>query len=137
MADNTVHEKSDTPLVPMAPISANEIRHTLATNPEPVKPERSPTIVDALIPLPKFKAVQGYNPYAAKGELSGYESFATDFAGSMSPEETTAIKHQVDAKKIVFGINSTGEFKTLMASSAIGVILCIALLIMLYRRLKR
>lgn len=51
MADNTVHEKSDTPLVPMAPISANEIRHTLATNPEPVKPERSPTIVDALMAL--------------------------------------------------------------------------------------
>ncbi|EPQ7356666.1 hypothetical protein ACUV6R_000153 [Klebsiella pneumoniae] len=137
MADNTVHEKSNAPLVPMAPITANEIRPVLATNPEPVKPERTPTVVDALIPLPKFKTVQGYNPYAVKSEISGYESFATDFAGSMSPEETTAIKHQIDAKKMVFGVNSTGEFKTLMVSSAVVVILCVTLLAMLYRRLRR
>ncbi|WP_447716880.1 hypothetical protein [Pluralibacter gergoviae] len=137
MAESTVPVEKETPLVPIAPITANEIRPVLAKNPEAVQHERGLTIFDALMPIPKFKTVEGYNPYTLKGELNGYEMFATDFTDSRSPQETEAIKIKVDARKSVLGVESAGEFKTLMASSAVVSILCIVLVTLAYRRLRR
>lgn len=127
----------DKSLVPMAPVTAGEIRPALAANPQPIKYDKKPNIVDALMPLSKFKKQVGYNPFTIKGEISGYESFASDFIDSMSPEETASIKHQIDAKKYVFGVDSSGEFKTLMATSAIGFVVVIIIAIAMYRRFKR
>ncbi|ELN2738913.1 hypothetical protein [Pluralibacter gergoviae] len=137
MAESNASVRKETPLVPMSPITANEIRPALAKNPEPVQHERSLTVFDALMPTPKFKTVEGYNPYTLKGEIRGYEMFATDFTDSRSPQETEAIKLKIDARKSVLGVESAGEFKTFMASSAIVSIICILLVTLVYRRLKR
>lgn len=103
----------------------------------PVPEKEPPGIIDALAPLPKFKEVQGYNPFKIHGELTGYEMFATKFSDSRSPEETIAIKQQIDAQKSVFGVESASGFNTLMTGSVVLVIVLVSLILILYRRLRK
>ncbi|EOW46312.1 hypothetical protein A1YI_03345 [Escherichia coli KTE132] len=74
-------------------------------NPEPRQKE--PSLLAAAIrqnnilagffrPARQFEPVEGYNPYADKNELHGYEYWGAKFAGSRSPEETAWIKQQID-----------------------------------------
>ncbi|WP_447885136.1 hypothetical protein [Serratia fonticola] len=108
---------------------------TPGVNPAPEK--EAPGIIDALAPLPKFKEVQGYNPFKIPGEITGYEMFATKFSDSRSPEETIAIKQQIDAQKSVFGVESASGFNTLMTTGTVGIIILIILSTLLYRRLRK
>ncbi|MBW5937575.1 hypothetical protein [Klebsiella michiganensis] len=120
----------------MKPITAGEVRPSLPTNPKPDENHKPFSIVDALAPIPNFPEVKGYNPYKINGELSGYELFATSFVDSRSPQETEAIKLQIDARKSVFGVESAGDFKFIMTASAFGFIVFALLLLMLYRKYK-
>ncbi|WP_411368268.1 hypothetical protein [Escherichia coli] len=74
-------------------------------NPEPRPKE--PSLLAAAIrqnnilagffrPARQFEPVEGYNPYADKNELHGYEYWGAKFADSRSPEETAWIKQQID-----------------------------------------
>ncbi|HCD2059984.1 TPA: hypothetical protein NBJ75_002055 [Serratia marcescens] len=47
-------------------------------------------------PTKQFEPVEGYNPYADKTELQGYEQWATAFSDAHSPQETAWIKQQID-----------------------------------------
>lgn len=47
-------------------------------------------------PAKQFEPVDGYNPYADKTELHGYEQWGSAFADSRSPEETAWLKQQID-----------------------------------------
>ncbi|WP_413712688.1 hypothetical protein IBZ16_13755 [Serratia marcescens] len=47
-------------------------------------------------PTKQFEPVEGYNPYADKNELQGYEQWATAFSDANSPQETAWIKQQID-----------------------------------------
>lgn len=47
-------------------------------------------------PTKQFEPVEGYNPYADKTELQGYEQWATAFSDASSPQETAWIKQQID-----------------------------------------
>ncbi len=47
-------------------------------------------------PTKQFEPVEGYNPYADKTELQGYEQWATAFSDANSPQETAWIKQQID-----------------------------------------
>ncbi|MGW8664695.1 hypothetical protein [Serratia ureilytica] len=75
------------------------------TNPRPQ--EESPSVWGAAFrqnnvlagmfqPTKQFEAVEGYNPYADKAELHGYEQWATAFSDANSPQETAWIKQQID-----------------------------------------
>ncbi|CVF80362.1 Uncharacterised protein [Serratia marcescens] len=75
------------------------------TNPRPQ--EESPSVWGAAFrqnnvlagmfqPTKQFEAVEGYNPYADKTELQGYEQWATAFSDANSPQETARIKQQID-----------------------------------------
>ncbi|HIH5645175.1 TPA: hypothetical protein ACYSHR_001945 [Serratia marcescens] len=75
------------------------------TNPRPQ--EESPSVWGAAFrqnnvlagmfqPTKQFEAVGGYNPYADKTELQGYEQWATAFSDAKSPQETAWIKQQID-----------------------------------------
>ncbi|HFZ1920619.1 TPA: hypothetical protein ACIJX2_000036 [Serratia marcescens] len=75
------------------------------TNPRPQ--EESPSVWGAAFrqnnvlagmfrPTKQFEAVEGYNPYADKSELRGYEQWATAFSDANSPQETAWIKQQID-----------------------------------------
>lgn len=74
-------------------------------NPKP--PEEQPSVWGAAfrknnmlaglyLKPPQFEPVEGYNPYADKSELDGYDLRATAFAESRSPQETAWIKQQID-----------------------------------------
>ena len=74
-------------------------------NPEPLPPEpsvwgaamRQNNILSGFFrPARQFEPVEGYNPYADKNELHGYEYWGAKFADSRSPEETAWIKQQID-----------------------------------------
>ncbi|EAO9290877.1 hypothetical protein SC36_16990 [Salmonella enterica] len=121
----------------MKPITAGEVRPNLPTNPMPGVEGKPLGIIDALAPIPSFPEVKGYNPYKINGEISGYESFATKFVDSMSPQETNAIKQQIDAQKQVFGVESYGEFKLIMSVYVLGIIVAAVLLTFLFRKLIR
>lgn len=120
----------------MKPITAGEVRPNLPTNPKPDGDHKPFGIIDALAPIPNFPEVKGYNPFNTNGELSGYELFATNFVDSRSPQETEAIKLQIDARKSVFGVESAGEFKLLMTASAFGFIVFSLLFMVLCRKCK-
>ncbi|HFD2068663.1 hypothetical protein PTR30_04345 [Serratia marcescens] len=75
------------------------------TNPRPQ--EESPSVWGAAFrqnnvlagmfqPPKQFEPVEGYNPYADKTELQGYEQWATAFSDANSPQETAWIKQQID-----------------------------------------
>ncbi|HIE0428681.1 TPA: hypothetical protein ACXIY4_000122 [Serratia marcescens] len=75
------------------------------TNPRPQ--EESPSVWGAAFrqnnvlagmfqPTKQFEPVEGYNPYADKTELQGYEQWATAFSDAYSPQETAWIKQQID-----------------------------------------
>ncbi|WP_164096871.1 hypothetical protein [Serratia marcescens] len=75
------------------------------TNPRPQ--EESPSVWGAAFrqnnvlagmfqPTKQFEPVEGYNPYADKTELQGYEQWATAFSDANSPQETAWIKQQID-----------------------------------------
>ncbi len=75
------------------------------TNPRPQ--EESPSVWGAAFrqnnvlagmfqPTKQFEPVEGYNPYADKAELQGYEQWATAFSDAHSPQETAWIKQQID-----------------------------------------
>lgn len=137
MPINAVQDDSSNSVVPMQPITAGEVRPLQRTNPLPKENIKEPGVFDALAPIPKFTEVKGYNPYDIKGELVGYEAFGSKFADSRSPQETEAIKHQIDAQKSVFGVESAGEFKTLMSASTVGFIVLVLLIFLLYRKITR
>ncbi|MEM5444895.1 hypothetical protein [Serratia marcescens] len=75
------------------------------TNPRPQ--EESPSVWGAAFrqnnvlagmfqPTKQFEPVEGYNPYADKTELQGYEQWAAAFSDANSPQETAWIKQQID-----------------------------------------
>lgn len=137
MPINDVRDDSSNPVVPMQPITAGEVRPLLRTNPLPKENIKKLGVIDALAPIPEFAEVNGYNPYNIKGELAGYEAFGSKFADSRSPQETEAIKHQIDAQKSVFGVESAGEFKALISASTVGLIVLILFIFLLYRKITR
>ncbi|HFL5986558.1 TPA: hypothetical protein ACG4MZ_000122 [Klebsiella aerogenes] len=121
----------------MKPITADDVRQALPTNPAPAVIHKSPSIVDALAPIPDFPEVKGYNPYSINGEITGYESFATKFADSMSPQETNAIKLQIDAQKQVFGVDSYSEFKLLMSTYVVAILIVVLASTYLFKKFSR
>lgn len=121
----------------MKPITAGEVRPSLPTNPMPDGDHKPLGIVDALAPIPNFPEVKGYNPYKINGEISGYELFATKFVDSMSPQETHAIKQQIDAQKQVFGVESYSEFKFVMSAWVLSIIIGVLLISFLVRKFLR
>lgn len=75
------------------------------TNPEPQ--QAGPSVWNAAFrqnnplagifrPAKQFEPAEGYNPYADKNEIHGYEQWGSAFADSQSPEETAWIKNQID-----------------------------------------
>ncbi|MGP3068484.1 hypothetical protein [Serratia nevei] len=80
---------------------------TLPEGVNPKPPEEQPSVWGAAfrknnmlaglyLKPPQFEPVDGYNPYADKSELDGYDLRATAFAESRSPQETAWIKQQID-----------------------------------------
>ncbi|HAT3729412.1 TPA: hypothetical protein I8587_002938 [Serratia marcescens] len=80
---------------------------TLPEGVNPKPPEEQPSVWGAAfrknnmlaglyLKPPQFEPVDGYNPYADKSELDGYDLRATEFAESRSPQETAWIKQQID-----------------------------------------
>ncbi|MGF2653756.1 hypothetical protein ACQUWL_14590 [Serratia marcescens] len=80
---------------------------TLPEGVNPKPPEEQPSVWGAAfrknnmlaglyLKPPQFEPVEGYNPYADKSELEGYDLRATAFAESRSPQETAWIKQQID-----------------------------------------
>ncbi|WP_313795360.1 hypothetical protein [Serratia sp. (in: enterobacteria)] len=80
---------------------------TLPEGVNPKPPEEQPSVWGAAfrknnmlaglyLKPPQFEPVEGYNPYADKSELEGYDLRATAFAESHSPQETAWIKQQID-----------------------------------------
>ncbi|MBN5375524.1 hypothetical protein JY493_00110 [Serratia marcescens] len=80
---------------------------TLPEGVNPKPPEEQPSVWGAAfrknnmlaglyLKPPQFEPVDGYNPYADKSELDGYDLRATAFADSRSPQETAWIKQQID-----------------------------------------
>ncbi|ELY1862448.1 hypothetical protein SL013_001868 [Serratia marcescens] len=80
---------------------------TLPEGVNPKPPEEQPSVWGAAfrknnmlaglyLKPPQFEPVEGYNPYADKSELDGYDLRATAFAESRSPQETAWIKQQID-----------------------------------------
>lgn len=134
--NSSINEHSSTN-VPMRPITAGEIRSQLPANPPPKENIKKPGVFDALAPIPSFPEQKGYNPYNIKGELVGYEAFGSKFADSRSPQETEAIKYQIDAQRSVFGVQSAGEFKLLMAASTVGFIIVVIFLTLILKKLTR
>ena len=84
---------------------------TLPEGVNPKPPEEQPSVWGAAfrknnmlaglyLKPPQFEPVEGYNPYADKSELEGYDLRATAFAESRSPQETAWIKQQIDEEEI-------------------------------------
>ncbi|WP_368913517.1 hypothetical protein [Mixta calida] len=82
-----------------------DVPHQPGVNPAPPKPEpcvwgaafRQNNMLAGLFrPSAQFEPQEGYNPYADKNELAGYEQWAVEFADSRSPEETAWLKQQID-----------------------------------------
>ncbi|VEI61589.1 hypothetical protein [Serratia rubidaea] len=96
-------------------------------NPKPE--EEQPAVWDAAFrqnnllagmfrPSKQFEPTDGYNPYADKHELQGYEQWATAFADARSPEETAWIKQQID--------DENEDRRTLAEAGGVGTLASIA-----------
>lgn len=73
-------------------------------------------------PTKQFERVEGYNPYADKNEIHGYERWGSSFADSQSPEETAWIKNQIDEENEDRRVLSEAGAEGTLASIAAGVI---------------
>ncbi|MCU6204514.1 hypothetical protein KWI09_23230, partial [Enterobacter cloacae] len=73
-------------------------------------------------PAKRFEAVDGYNPYADKNELHGYEQWGSAFADSRSPEETAWLKQQIDDENEDRRVLSEAGGEGVLASIAAGVV---------------
>lgn len=73
-------------------------------------------------PAKQFEPTDGYNPYADKSELHGYEQWGTAFSDARSPEETAWIKQQIDDenedRRVLADAGGVGT----LASIAAGVV---------------
>lgn len=101
------------------------------TNPAPQQPQpsvwnaafRQNNILAGMFrPAKQFEPVEGYNPYADKSEIKGYEHWGTAFADSRSPEETAWIKSQIDDENEDRRVLSEAGAEGTLASIAAGVI---------------
>ncbi|PLM61748.1 hypothetical protein CWM85_15535, partial [Klebsiella michiganensis] len=101
------------------------------TNPAPQQPQpsvwnaafRQNNILAGMFrPAKQFEPVEGYNPYADKSEIKGYEHWGTAFADSRSPEETAWIKNQIDDENEDRRVLSEAGAEGTLASIAAGVI---------------
>ena len=73
-------------------------------------------------PAKQFEPVEGYNPYADKTELHGYEQWGSAFADSRSPEETAWLKQQIDDENEDRRVLSEAGGEGVLASIAAGVV---------------
>lgn len=73
-------------------------------------------------PAKQFEPVDGYNPYADKNELHGYEQWGSAFADSRSPEETAWLKQQIDDENEDRRVLSEAGGEGVLASIAAGVV---------------
>ncbi|QLY65789.1 hypothetical protein [Enterobacter asburiae] len=73
-------------------------------------------------PAKQFEQVDGYNPYADKNELHGYEQWGSAFADSRSPEETAWLKQQIDDENEDRRVLSEAGGEGVLASIAAGVV---------------
>ncbi|WAZ04937.1 hypothetical protein O3T12_17240 [Serratia marcescens] len=100
------------------------------TNPRPQ--EESPSVWGAAFrqnnvlagmfqPTKQFEPVGGYNPYADKAELQGYEQWATAFSDAHSPQETAWIKQQIDDenedRRVLSEAGSVGTLASIAAGA--------------------
>lgn len=101
------------------------------TNPEPQRPEPSVwgaafrqnnLLAEMFRPAKQFESVDGYNPYADKTELHGYEQWGSAFADSRSPEETAWLKQQIDDENEDRRVLSEAGGEGVLASIAAGVV---------------
>ncbi len=101
------------------------------TNPRPQ--EESPSVWGAAFrqnnvlagmfqPTKQFESVEGYNPYADKTELQGYEQWATAFSDAHSPQETAWIKQQIDDENEDRRVLSEAGGVGILASIAAGAV---------------
>ncbi|OPJ94793.1 hypothetical protein [Serratia marcescens] len=101
------------------------------TNPRPQ--EESPSVWGAAFrqnnvlagmfqPTKQFEPVEGYNPYADKTELQGYEQWATAFSDAHSPQETAWIKQQIDDENEDRRVLSEAGGVGILASIAAGAV---------------
>ncbi|MBS6908056.1 MAG: hypothetical protein KH218_11865 [Klebsiella sp.] len=101
------------------------------TNPEPQQAE--PSVWDAafrtnnslagMVRMPQqFESAAGYNPYADKNEIKGYEQWATAFADSQSPEETAWIKNHIDNENEDRRVTADAGWKGTLANIASGML---------------
>lgn len=73
-------------------------------------------------PAKQFEPVDGYNPYADKNELHGYEQWGSAFADARSPEETAWLKQQIDDENEDRRVLSEAGGEGVLASIAAGVV---------------
>ncbi|KFC08503.1 hypothetical protein GTGU_01420 [Trabulsiella guamensis ATCC 49490] len=73
-------------------------------------------------PSAQFEPVEGYNPYADKNELHGYEQWGSSFADSRSPEETAWLKQQIDDENEDRRVLAEAGSEGTLASIAAGVV---------------
>ncbi|SAB04528.1 Uncharacterised protein [Enterobacter hormaechei] len=101
------------------------------TNPEPQQPEPSVwgaafrqnnLLAEMFRPAKQFESVDGYNPYADKTELHGYEQWGSAFSDSRSPEETAWLKQQIDDENEDRRVLSEAGGEGVLASIAAGVV---------------
>lgn len=100
-------------------------------NPEPQQPEPSVwgaafrqnnLLGEIFRPAKQFEPVEGYNPYADKNDLHGYEQWGSAFADSRSPEETAWLKQQIDDENEDRRVLSEAGGEGVLASIAAGVV---------------
>ncbi len=101
------------------------------TNPEPQQLEPSVwgaafrqnnLLAEMFRPAKQFESVDGYNPYADKTELHGYEQWGSAFSDSRSPEETAWLKQQIDDENEDRRVLSEAGGEGVLASIAAGVV---------------
>ncbi|MBT0726818.1 hypothetical protein HGT73_05375 [Rosenbergiella australiborealis] len=71
---------------------------------------------------PQFEPQEGYNPFQDKLDIQGYETWATQFVHSSSPEETAWIKQQIDDENEDRQVLAEAGGIGLLASIAAGAI---------------
>lgn len=101
------------------------------TNPEPQQPQpsvwgaafRQNNSLVGMVRLPKqFEPADGYNPYADKNEIRGYEQWGSAFADSQSPEQTAWIKNQIDEENEDRRVTAEAGWRGTLANIASGML---------------